>query len=163
MKRLLIIAVLGFAAAGCAKHEAPDREAPASKPVLRPLPKARPTIDPKSSEAAENLVEGFVRLVNAGRFNDAYMLLGANAPPRAEFDRRFTRYSGLRASSGTAGAQDGAAGSIYVSVPITLSGKVNGEEVRDHGNAVLRRVNDVEGSSEMQRRWHIERIDWDKS
>jgi hypothetical protein len=25
---------------------------------------------------------------------------------------------------------------------------------------VLRRVNDVPGSTEAQRRWHIERIDW---
>ena len=163
MKRLVIIAALGFAAGACAKHEAPEREVPAREPVLPQLPKARPTIDPKSSEAAENLVRGFLRLVNAGRLDDAYMLLGANAPPRAEFDQRFARYSGLRATAGTAGAQDGAAGSIYVSVPITLSGKVNGEDVRDHGSVILRRVNDVPGSSEMQRRWHIERIDWEKN
>lgn len=163
MNRLVIIAALGFAGGACAKHEATEREPPAREAPLRPLPKERPAIDPRSSEAAENLVQGFVRLVNAGRLNDAYMLLGANAPPRADFDRRFARYSGLRATSGTAGAQDAAAGSIYVSVPITLAGKINGKDVRDHGSAVLRRVNNVPGSSEMQRRWHIERIDWEKS
>jgi hypothetical protein len=28
------------------------------------------------------------------------------------------------------------------------------------GKAILRRVNDVPGSTEAQRHWHIERIDW---
>lgn len=164
MKRGAIAIALGIAAVGCSRHEArengvpvvhQDRETP-----LRPLPRARPTIDPRSNEAAEELVEGFVRLLNAGRLNDAYMLLGASAPSRSQFDDEFKRFSDLHASSGAAGLQEGAAGSIYVSVPMTISGTANNERVSRSAAAVLRRVNDVPGSSEEQRRWHIERIDW---
>jgi hypothetical protein len=127
------------------------REAP-SKP--------RPTLDPKSNEAAEELVGGFARLINNGRFDEAYMLLGPNAPSRGEFDRRFTSYSHLRATLGTTGGQEGAAGSVYVTVPLTITGNSGGKHVERSADVVLRRVNDVPGSTEAQRRWHIERVEW---
>jgi hypothetical protein len=163
-RRAIIIAAVTIAIGGCSRHEAreagtptvyPERQAP-----FRPPPRPAPTIDPKSNEAAKELVEGFVRLLNAGRFNDAYMLLGPNAPPRPQFDERFKGYSSLSVSSGAAGLQEGAAGSIYVSVPLKVSGRLHGQQVDKDGTAVLRRVNDVPGSTEAQRRWHIERIDW---
>jgi hypothetical protein len=122
-----------------------------------------PTIDPKSSEAAEELVASFARLLNSSRFNDAYMLLGPKAPPRSEFDRRFSRFSKLKVTSGHAGEQEGAAGSIYVSVPLTVSGRVDQKQESRSAMAILRRVNDVPGSTEAQRHWHIERIDWNSS
>jgi hypothetical protein len=31
---------------------------------------------------------------------------------------------------------------------------------RSAANVILRRVNDVPGSTEAQRRWHIERVEW---
>lgn len=154
--------------AACSKPSEEQRQAPPSAPVAPQPPKAppppptaaRPTIDPKSSAAAEELVRGFVGLINGGRLDDAYMLLGPHAPPRADFDRQFAGFSNLRASSGTAGDQEGAAGSIYVTVPLTISGDRGGEHVDRSADAVLRRVNDVPGSTEAQRHWHIERIDW---
>jgi hypothetical protein len=159
-----IIAAITITICGCSRHEAREARAPDVYPerdaTSRPAPRPAPTIDPKSNEAAEQLVEGFVRLLNAGRFNDAYMLLGPNAPPRPQFDQRFTGYSNLSVSSGAAGRQDGAAGSIYVSVPLKVSGRMRGQQIDKDATAVLRRVNDVPGSTEAQRRWHIERIDW---
>lgn len=160
----IIIAAITITTGGCSRHEAREAHAPGIYPereaASRLPPRPRPTIDPKSNEAAEQLVEGFVRLLNAGRFNDAYMLLGPNAPARPQFDERFKGYSNLRISSGAAGLQDGAAGSIYVSVPLKISGRLRGQQVEKDATAVLRRVNDVPGSTEAQRRWHIERIDW---
>jgi hypothetical protein len=50
----------------------------------------------------------------------------------------------------------GAAGSIYVTVPVVFYG----DKFRRAADVILRRVNDVPGSTEAQRRWHIERIDW---
>ncbi|MES2326025.1 MAG: hypothetical protein V4499_01665 [Pseudomonadota bacterium] len=130
--------------------------APGTGPNARtPLAPVRPAIDPKSVQAAEELVRGLVRLINSGRFDDAYMLLGAGAPPRTEFDRDLAGFT--RVTQGAAGNQEGAAGSIYVSIPLSFSGPGG----RKRGaTAVLRRVNDVPGSTEAQRRWHIERIDW---
>ena len=130
---------------------------PPPPPAPHPL---RPAIDPKSNEAAEDLIAGFIRLLNGGRFDDAYMLLGPNAPPRSEFDRRFAGVRHLRVTAGSPGDQEGAAGSIYLSTPLTISGDVNGNHVTRSATAILRRVNDVPGSTEAQRRWHIERIDW---
>jgi hypothetical protein len=170
MNKLVATAAVAMLLAGCAKPQPRREAAPAANIVVPPTPaalgpppappKVRDTIDPKSNAAAEELVRGFVRLINSGRLNDAYMLLGPNAPPRADFDRQFAGYSRLHAALGSSGSQEGAAGSIYVSVPLTISGEADGKRVDRSANAILRRVNDVPGSTEAQRHWHIERIDW---
>jgi len=41
-------------------------------------------------------------------------------------------------------------------VPVLFSG----ESYRKPANVILRRINDVPGSTEEQRHWHIERVDW---
>jgi hypothetical protein len=44
---------------------------------------------------------------------------------------------------------------------VTFYGKdQNSAEFRRNADVVLRRVNDVPGSTEVQRRWHIERVEW---
>jgi len=140
-----------------------NSRAPAPQAAAPRATATAPAIDPKSIKAAEELVASFVELLNSGRFNDAYMLLGPNAPPRSDFDRRFSRYSKLKVTNGNAGDQEGAAGSIYVSVPLTVSGLLDGKRESSSATAILRRVNDVPGSTEAQRHWHIERIDWGSS
>ena len=134
--------------------------APRQNPAPAPIPQLKPAIDPKGSEAAELLVGSFVRLLNQGRLSDAYMLLGPDAQPRAQFESDFGNYRNLRVKMGAPGDQEGAAGSIYLSVPLDISGQVNGRIVERRATAVVRRVNDVPGSTEAQRHWHIERIDW---
>lgn len=164
MNRTVGLGLVVVLLAGCWSEPQPRKVQP-TPPEAQPVtitPPPRPTIDPKSSEAAEELVRGFVRLLNEGKIADAYMLLGPNAPPRAEFESGWKSYSNLRVTSGAAGAQDGAAGSIYVSVPLTITGKVQGKDVRRSATVVVRRINDVPGSTEAQRRWHIDRIDYAK-
>lgn len=131
-----------------------------AQPQAPAQPQTKPAADPKSSEAAVALVSGFADLLNAGKFNEAYMLLGPNAPPRSDFDRQFSRYSHLQVTVGKPGNQEGAAGSIYLSIPLSVSGDLDGKHSTRSATAILRRVNDVPGSTEAQRRWHIERIDW---
>lgn len=176
MNRIAAVAVVASLLSGCAKPSSQQQaETKATIPEAKPAapspthvpasPKPTPpplaaTVDPKSSAAAEELVRGFAGLINQGKFNDAYMLLGPNAPPRADFDSHFADLQRVNTTTGTAGDQEGAAGSIYVSVPITITGDANGKHVERSGSAVLRRVNDVPGSTEAQRHWHIERIDW---
>ena len=61
---------------------------------------------------------------------------------------------------GNPGNTEGAAGSIYVTVPVVVYGKLKGgDQFRHPASVILRRVNDVPGSTETQRRWHIERIE----
>jgi hypothetical protein len=159
--------ILLVLASGCSRQPAEQANvetrtpAPARLPPPAPAPpRERPAIDPKSTAAAELLVGAFVNLVNQRRFADAYMLLGPNAGPRSQFDSDFARYSDLKVAARTPGGQEGAAGSIYLSIPLDVSGRVNGRDVSRSATAVLRRVNDVPGSTEAQRHWHIERIDW---
>jgi hypothetical protein len=165
-----LLAMLALAACGrsedrraahVANRAQPIVPAPGTGPDARtPLAPVKPAIDVRSTEAAEQLVRGFVLMLNEGKFDEAFMLLGPNAPPRADFDRNFTRLSDLKVTQGRAADQEGAAGSIYLSVPLMVSGTAERKRVDRSANAVLRRVNDVPGSTEAQRRWHIERIDW---
>jgi hypothetical protein len=53
------------------------------------------------------------------------------------------------------GTSEGACGSLYYEAPVTLRFNESGEERT--GTITLRRVNDVEGASPDQLRWHIER------
>ena len=67
----------------------------------------------------------------------------------------------LHLQIGKPGDSEGAAGSIYVTVPVVLYGKFkSGGSFSRKADVILRRVNDVPGSTEAQRRWHIERINW---
>ena len=61
---------------------------------------------------------------------------------------------------GKPGDMEGAAGSSYVTVPVVFYGKTKaGGAFRRGADVILRRVNDVPGSTEAQRRWHIQRIE----
>ena len=54
---------------------------------------------------------------------------------------------------------EGAAGSIFVTMPVVF---YQGTK-RSPATVTLRRVNDVDGSTQAQRRSHIERIEWSKT
>jgi hypothetical protein len=56
------------------------------------------------------------------------------------------------------GEQQGAAGSSFYEVPVTVTGVTRaGKPYRLSGRLTLRRANDVPGASAEQLRWHIER------
>jgi hypothetical protein len=177
MNKQLCVAVLLLALASCGpRHEpeqptrnvnAPVIPSPSAPPAVSntqtPPPNieaSKPTVDPKSTEAAVELVQRFVDLLNRHKFDEAYMLLGPNAPSRSEFDNGWAHYQNLHVSAGKPGDQEGAAGSIYLTVPLDVSGTQSGEPPQLQPKIILRRVNDVPGSTEAQRHWHIERIDW---
>jgi len=70
------------------------------------------------------------------------------------------KWSDLLAPKVTVGKGDaeGAAGSVYYTAPVTITD--GARTVR--GEVVIRRVNDVDGASDEQLRWHIESttLDW---
>jgi hypothetical protein len=108
-----------------------------------------------SAQGAANVVQTYFALVEAHRYGDASRLrsdgLGAAA---------FAPYAEYHAEVGAPGEVEGAAGSSYVEVPVTIYGRRrDGEAFRERGTMVLRRVNDVDGATAEQRRWHIERSD----
>lgn len=74
----------------------------------------------------------------------------------ADFAASFDKYSEYHANIGAPGRIEGAAGSLYVEVPVQVYGRLkNGAEFNMLGPMTLRRVNDVPGSTAEQRTWHI--------
>jgi hypothetical protein len=117
-------------------------------------------IDPRSTEAAGQVVQHYGALIEQKRFADAEMLW-SSAQTAREFALQLKRYPEAHLEIGNPGESEGAAGSVYVTVPVIFYGDdVNGAEFRRQADVILRRVNDVPGSTEEQRRWHIERIAW---
>jgi hypothetical protein len=155
--------------AGTAKSPTADEIATATlsenKPATvangnAPLAEPKGAIDPTSAEAAGQVVQHYGALIEQRRWSEGWTLW-SSADAAKTFERNFRTWSEVHLEIGKPGDMEGAAGSIYVTVPVTFYGRRNGGgEVREHAEAILRRVNDVPGSTEQQRRWHIERIDW---
>lgn len=116
-------------------------------------------IDPKSAEAAGQVMQSYGALIEQKRFAEAAKLWG-DANAAAAFADSYKTASEAHFQVGKPGDTEGAAGSIYVSVPVVLYGRSKSGAFSRSGTANLRRVNDVDGSTEAQRRWHISQIDW---
>ena len=173
-----IIAPLAFlAAAGCQQQTAStsdtgqDEVAPANiaqsapianeaasvtLPVNRtPLAEPKGAIDPKSVEAAGQVVQHYGALIEQSRFAEAAKYWG-DAGAAGDFAKQLQSRGLKHLEIGDLGEPEGAAGSIYATMPVAFYAGSK----RSAADVILRRVNDVPGSTEAQRRWHIERIDW---
>ena len=134
------------------------KPAPTESTSKSSLPEPKRPIDPKSAEAAGQVVQHYGALIEQERWSEAEKLWGS-ADAAAQFDRPL-RVSLVHLEIGDLGEPEGAAGSIYITMPIVItSSGGRGGPVRKEAEVTLRRVNDVPGSTEAQRRWHIERID----
>jgi hypothetical protein len=126
-----------------------------------PLEEPKGPIDPKSAEAAGQVLQHYAALIEQGRWKEGSDLWG---DPGAADKFRATdlaRYPEVHLEIGKPGDMEGAAGSSYITVPTVFYGKTEaGGAFRRAADVILRRVNDVPGSTEAQRRWHIERIEW---
>lgn len=75
----------------------------------------------------------------------------------AQFAAAWDKYRIIDITAGK-GEIDGAAGSLYYEVPVTVTGlRRDGKPYNLSGTITLRRVNDVDGATSEQLRWHIER------
>lgn len=140
---------------------APGIPPPETGPDARtPLAEPQGPIDPKSAEAAGQVVQHYGALIEQKRWAEANALWGDSADA-SKFAAELAQYPEVHLEIGNPGGMEGAAGSIYVTVPAIFYGdRKDGQPFRRSADIILRRVNDVPGSSEEQRRWHIERIDW---
>ena len=143
-----------------AQPQAPEPGVPGGLPDDRtPLPEPNGPIDPKSAEAAGQVVQHYGALIEQGRWTESWKLW-SDAGAAKQFDRNWRNDSEVHMEIGKPGDMEGAAGSIYVTVPVVFYGKTShGGGFRKKASVILRRVNDVPGSTEAQRRWHIARID----
>jgi hypothetical protein len=129
-----------------------------------PAPVAEGSIDPDSAQGAAQVVQGYYGLLEEKRFEDAQELwnpaTAIGAQDDAHFAARFRGFSEIHANIGAPSEPEGAAGSLYVTVPVQVYGRIaaNGKPWYALRQVTLRRVNDVPGSTEEQRRWHIQSI-----
>jgi hypothetical protein len=128
-------------------------------------PLAEPTgpIDPKSAEAAGQVVQHYGALIEQKKWHEAEKLWG-NSDAAEKLTAELQKFAESHLQVGKPTDMEGAAGSSYITVPVVLYGS-NSKAAEFHrsGKVILRRVNDVPGSTEAQRHWHIERIDWSES
>lgn len=125
-----------------------------------PLEEPKGPIDPKSAEGGGQVMQIFGGLLEQRKFGEAYRLWSANGRAsgmsEAQFIAAYDKYAEIHSEVGKPGDSEGAAGSIYVDVPFRLYGKLkSGGPFNLVGTMTLRRVNDVPGSTEEQRRWHL--------
>ena len=140
----------------------PASEEGASRDVAQASRESLPEPGPapiNSPQAAATAVETYFALLDAGRTADADAMWG-DAAKAAAFRREFKALGEYHTEVGAPGGIEGAAGSMYVTVPVRFVPAASVANPRPRmGEVVVRRTNDVPGSTEAQRRWHIERID----
>ena len=116
-------------------------------------------------EGARNVLLSFARAIEQQRFNQARSMLSPADQQKwskAEFAANFAGLEDITVALPT-GTTDGAAGSIYYTAPVTITATdKDGRPIRMEGEAVLRRVNDVDGATPAQLRWHFGTLtlDW---
>ncbi len=125
-------------------------------------PIAEGEIDPKSAQGAGQVLQRFGGLLEQRKFGEARKLWSddgkASGLTETEFIAAYGKYAEIHSEVGAPGQPEGAAGSIYVDIPFRLYGTLkSGRPFNLVGPVTLRRVNDVPGSSAMQREWHIAR------
>lgn len=160
---------------GCERSPAPGEQA-GSGPAVSTAPatsadanaEAAPRLTPEAErgiEGARNILLGFARAIERKNYGEAWALL--SPADRAKWSRPAfaAMFADLRAITVAIpeGTTEGAAGSIYYTAPVTITADdSDGRPVRMEGSAVLRRVNDVDGASPAQLRWHFATLtlDW---
>ena len=173
MTRRLVL--LSFLACSCGSSEAPPppaepRQETASRVPPRPLeppspgergglpddrtPVSEAAFAPESAQGAANVLQTYYALIEARKYAEAFRLREPSEGVTLErFTASFDRFSEYRANIGAPSEPQGAAGSLYIEVPVQLYGRLtDGRPFSNAGTVTLRRSNNVPGGN---REWRI--------
>jgi hypothetical protein len=118
------------------------------------------TVDPTSGQAAADVVRRYYSAINAHDYATAWTQWGDDGRPGQTFkgfEQGFAKTRATRVTVGTLPPAEGAAGSVYQTVPVTVEATTDaGARQRFAGSYVVRRVNGVDGASAAQLRWHLD-------
>ena len=114
-----------------------------------------------ATDSAVASLRGYYAAIDRRDYASAYAGWGDDGPPGhptlADFARGFARTDSVRLDVGRPGRIEGAAGSRYVDVPVTVHAFEGGGGATTYtGSYVLRRTV-VPGASDANRRWHLYR------
>lgn len=123
--------------------------------LVAAAPVVAPPID-RSPAAARAVVQRYYAAIDHRDYRTAYRLWHRPGDGLAAFTRGFARTARTMARTGAPTDGEGAAGSVYVTVPVSVEARLT-DGTRQHfaGSYILRRVDDVPGASPDQLRWHI--------
>ncbi len=114
---------------------------------------------PRGMTAAADVVRRYYSALNARDYGTAWSQWGDQGPPgktRSAFEAGFARTRSTSVTIGALVPGGGAAGSVYQPVPVTVDATLDdGTRQRFRGTYVVRRINDVDGATAEQLRWHI--------
>lgn len=116
-------------------------------------------------EGARNVLLSFARAIEQKKFGQAWSLLIPGDQQKMSKEGFAANFAGLSKISVAipTGTTDGAAGSIYYTAPVTITATdQDGRPIGFEGEAILRRINDVDGATPAQLRWHFDSLtlDW---
>ena len=152
------------ATSGSSAPSASRDPAPAGEPAAAPQAELTPEAA-RGETGARDVLLDFARDIERGRYAEARAML-SDADRSKWSERQFAAlFADLRdlTVAVPTGTLEGAAGSLYYTAPVSVTGTDrDGRPIRLEGEAVLRRVNDVDGASAAQRRWHFQSLglDW---
>ena len=170
---LALTSTLSFAAASCGKVESEPGDAATATAVASaaPPPAAQATAQAVASEAAPTgldpterdpkvVLAGWAQALERRDWAEARRYWGdhgaASGQSAQDFAAAWDRYRTVQVEVQD-GSQEGAAGSLYFTAPISMKAvRQDGAAVAQAGQVVLRRANDVPGATPEQLRWHIE-------
>lgn len=117
----------------------------------------RATTEPQK---AAQVIRHYYDAINRKDYRSAYADWAGNGAAShqtfEQFQQGFANTASVKVEIRQPGQVNGAAGSLYVEIPVTITAKtVNNVTQRFAGSYTLKRVNDVTGSTLEQRRWHL--------
>jgi hypothetical protein len=140
-----------------------DEREPSTQPAERASDKhegAPLQLGSADQDAAADVIRRYYAAIAAHDYRTAYALWWdqgrASRQSFEAFQAGFANTRTTRVEVAQPGAIEGAAGSLYITIPVTVrAGLTDGAAQTFIGSYALRRVNDVEGSSADERKWHI--------
>ncbi len=134
-----------------------------SKPSAANVPSPASTLMKSvnsSKQEAVQVIRDYYSAINRRDYNQAYLAWNGDGAASQQSFKQFKQGFGNTKSTtvkvGEPGEIEGAAGSLYIEIPVTVTAITkNGTRQSFRGSYMLKRVNDVPGSTAKQRRWHL--------
>jgi hypothetical protein len=157
---MLAVIVTALALPACGPRPAPQASsdsAVAGMPDTIPQPPGADSTDPAQ------VIRLYYDAINRRDFRRAFLLWGdsgrASGKTLEQFEAGFAATDSSRVTIGDAGRVEGAAGSRYVEIPVTIRAwQHNGATRQFTGSYVVRRAV-VDGATDAQRQWHLNSAD----
>ena len=137
-----------------------DASAPAPTPAAQAASQPPSATPSQSTAAAAAVVRDYYAAIDAGDYTRAYAVWSqdgaASGQSLQQFRDGYARTAAVAAEVGQPYAEEGAAGSRYIRVPVRIRATQRDGSVRRYqGDFILRAVM-ADGAGPGQRRWHLQ-------